>query len=72
VGGHVAGLGELTAGGLRMPGQPLPDLVAAGVVVAGEAEIHGGSVFSASGLVHFGPGAGGCRKSGALLGQYRM
>ena len=52
VGGHVPGLGQLAPGGLRVLVQPLPDLAPTGVVVAGEAEVHRGSVFSASRFTH--------------------
>ena len=61
---HVAGLGQLASGGVGVRRQPVLHGQAAGVVVAGEAEVHGGSVFSAlaSRTSVRGGGAGGCRR----------
>ena len=63
VGHDVARLGELAAGGVRVLGEPLPDPEAAGIVVAREAEVHAGSVGSASRFTHLGGGGGGRRGS---------
>jgi hypothetical protein len=58
VGHDVARLGELAAGGLGVLGQPVPDLAPARVVVAGEAKVHGGSVFSSPRSAHVEAGGG--------------
>ena len=55
---HVAGLGQLAAAGVRVLVEPVPHLAAAGVVVAGQAEVHARSVGSSPRFTHVG-GAGG-------------
>jgi hypothetical protein len=46
VGHDVARFGEVSSAGMWVLVEPVPDLASAGVVVAGEAEVHVGSVFS--------------------------
>ena len=51
---HVARLGQLAAGRAGVLDQPVPNPTPAGVVVARQGEVHGGSVGSSSRSAHLG------------------